>query len=283
MKMLMPLVAAEDGIPQFVKQPGVSLEPGDILGILMLDDPARLKHAKPFEGLLPATGPPGVIGNKPYQGFLRCIGILNDILHGFNNQAIMASMLKNLIDILHDPDLPFSEMSAILSSLSGRIPAKLEDSIRATLEAARAKNDGHEFPAARLKKLVEHYAQDSVLPQDRAMFRASLAGIYDVLDRFAGGLKGHELETIAGLLSRYVDTEKLFGGSIEARILALREKYKDDLDQVASLALSHIKAQSKGKLVLALLDYVKTSGLNISTADNHLYEACQNLAALEAK
>ncbi|KAI4523307.1 hypothetical protein K525DRAFT_254691 [Schizophyllum commune Loenen D] len=283
MKMYMPLVASEDGVVQLIKQPGVSLEPGDILGILTLDDPARVKHAKPFEGLLPATGPPGVIGNKPYQRFLRCIGILNDILDGFDNQAIMASTLKDLIDVLHDPDLPFSEMSAILSSLSGRIPAKLEDSIRATLEAARAKNDGHEFPAARLKKLVEHYAQDSVLPQDRAMFRASLAGIYDVLDRFAGGLKGHELETIAGLLSRYVDTEKLFGGSIEARILALREKYKDDLDQVASLALSHIKAQSKGKLVLALLDYVKTSGLNISTADNHLYEACQNLAALEAK
>jgi hypothetical protein len=49
----MPLVAAEDGIVQFVKQPGVSLEPGDIFGILTLDDPARVKHAKPFEGLLP--------------------------------------------------------------------------------------------------------------------------------------------------------------------------------------------------------------------------------------
>ncbi|KAL1697892.1 hypothetical protein EV121DRAFT_297789, partial [Schizophyllum commune] len=121
------------------------------------------------------------------------------------------------------------------------------DSIHATLEAARAKNDGHEFPAAHLKKLVEHYAQDSVLLQDRAMFRASLAGIYDVLDRFAGGLKGHELETIAGLLSRYMDREKLFGGSIEAHILALREKYKDDLDQVASSSTHHWLDSSDGQ------------------------------------
>ena len=58
MKMYMPLVASEDGIVQFVKQPGVSLEPGDILGILTLDDPARVKHAKPFEGLLPPMGTP---------------------------------------------------------------------------------------------------------------------------------------------------------------------------------------------------------------------------------
>lgn len=48
MKMYMPLVAAEDGIVQFVKQVGITLKPGDILGILTLDDPARVKHAKPF-------------------------------------------------------------------------------------------------------------------------------------------------------------------------------------------------------------------------------------------
>jgi hypothetical protein len=29
-----------------IKQLGVSLEPGDILGILTLDDPKRVKHAK---------------------------------------------------------------------------------------------------------------------------------------------------------------------------------------------------------------------------------------------
>ena len=38
--MYMPLIAAEDGIVQFVKQPGASLNPGDILGILTLDDPS---------------------------------------------------------------------------------------------------------------------------------------------------------------------------------------------------------------------------------------------------
>jgi acetyl-CoA carboxylase/biotin carboxylase 1 len=284
MKMYMPLVAAEDGIVQFVKQPGVSLEPGDILGILTLDDPARVKHAKPFEGLLPPLGMPGVVGNKPYQRFMRCRGILNDILDGFDNQAIMAATLKDLIEVLNDPELPYSEVTAILSSLSGRMPSKLEDGIRAAMDAAKAKVDGHhEFPAVRIKKVLEHYVLDHILPQDRAMFRTQLGDLYDVLERFNGGLKGHETDTIANFLARHEEIEKLFGGSIEARVLSLREQYKDDLDKVINLVLSHIKAPSKAKLVLALLDYVKTSGLPVSKPESRLYQVLQALALLETK
>lgn len=283
MKMYMPLLASEDGIVQLVKQPGVSLEPGDILGILTLDDPARVKHAKPFEGQLPAMGDPGVVGNKPDQRLIRCVSILSDILDGFDNQAIMASTLKDLIDVLHEPELPYSEITAILSSLSGRMPAKLEESIRAAIDAAKGKGDGHEFPAVRIKKVAEHYLQDNVLPQDRTMLRSSLGALFEALERYLNGLKGHETETIASLLERYETTEKLFGGSIEARVLTLREQHKDDLDKVTSLVLSHIKAQSKSKLVLALLDYVKTSGLNVSNVESRLYKAMQGLAALEAK
>ncbi|KII85890.1 hypothetical protein PLICRDRAFT_44314 [Plicaturopsis crispa FD-325 SS-3] len=283
MKMYMPLVAGEDGIVQFVKQPGVSLEPGDILGILTLDDPARVKHAKPFEGLLPQMGRPGVIGNKPHQRLILCLSVLNDILDGFDNQAIMASTLKDLIEVLHDPELPYSEVTAILSSLSGRMPSKLEDSIRAAIETARAKGDGHEFPAVRIKKVLDHYFDDNVLPQDRTMFRSQLGPLFDVIERFSHGLKGHETTTIANLLERYEATEKLFGGSIEARVLKLREEYKDDLDKAIAFILSHIKAQSKAKLVLALLDYIKSGALNVSNTESKLYTVLQGLASLEAK
>ncbi|KAF9219763.1 hypothetical protein BS17DRAFT_788749 [Gyrodon lividus] len=283
MKMYMPLVAAEDGIVQFVKQPGVSLEPGDILGILTLDDPARVKHAKPFEGLLPSMGLPGVVGNKTYQRFVRCTGTLNDILEGYDNQAIMASTFKDLIEVLHDPELPYSEVSAILSTLSGRMPAKLEEGIRAAIDAAKSRGDAHEFPAIRIKKVLEHYVQDSILPQDRTMFRAQLAPLFDALEKFMGGLKGHEVYTLANLLSAYESTEGLFGGSIEARVLNLREQHKDDLDKVVALVLSHTKAQSKSKLVLAILDYIKTSGLPVSNPESRLYQVLSNLAALESK
>ncbi|KAH0836414.1 acetyl-CoA carboxylase [Lanmaoa asiatica] len=283
MKMYMPLVAAEDGIVQFVKQPGVSLEPGDILGILTLDNPARVKHAKPFDGLLPQMGPPGVVGNRKYQRFVRCMGILNDILEGYDNQATMASTFKDLIDVLHDPELPYSEANSILSALSGRIPSKLEEGIRSAIDSAKSRGDAHEFPAVRIKKVLEHYVQDSILPQDRPMFRTQLAPLFDVLEKFMGGLKGHEVHTIASLLSAYETTEKLFGGSIEARVLSLREQNKDDLDKVVALVLSHTKAQSKSKLMLSILDYIKSSGLPVSNTDSRLYQVLSDLAVLESK
>ncbi|TFK29759.1 acetyl CoA carboxylase [Coprinopsis marcescibilis] len=283
MKMYMPLVATEDGIFQMIKQPGVSLEPGDILGILTLDDPQRVKHAKPFEGLLPAMGPPSVGGNKPHQRLARALTVLNDILDGFDNQSIMVSTFKELIAVLQDPDLPYSDVNATLSSLSGRIPSKLEDTIRAAMDAAKAKGEGHEFPAVRIKKVIDKYAQDSILPQDRAMFHSKIAPLQDVLEKYLHGLRSHETEVIASLLGRYEGTEKLFGGSIEARVLALRDQHKEDLDQVVNAVLSHIKVQSKAKLVFAILDYVKTSNLNVSNVDGPLYQVLQGLAALEAK
>lgn len=283
MKMYMPLVASEDGIVQFVKQPGVSLEPGAIIGILTLDDPARVKHAKPFEGLLPDMGLPAVLGTKPHQRLVFCLGILNDILDGFDNQAIMASTLKDLITVLQNPDLPFSEISAILSTLSGRMPVKLENDIRAALDAAKARGENAEFPFARIKKLLDQYVEKNVKPQDRAMFRTQLATLFDVVDRYDGGIKAHETNIIATLLGRYQQTESLFGGSVEARVLALREQNKNDLDKVVALVLSHIMAPRKARLVLAILDHVKNRGLAVSNPESKLYQVLQGLAVLEGR
>ncbi|KAI0286000.1 acetyl CoA carboxylase [Russula aff. rugulosa BPL654] len=264
MKMYMPLVASEDGIVNFVKQPGVSLEPGDIL--------AR----KPFDGLLPSFGPPGVTGNKPHQLLARYIDVLSNILEGFDNQPVMAPSLKGLTDVLKDSELPFSETTSILSTLSGRMPSKLEDLVRNAIEASKSKGPTSEFPASRLKKILDHYLQDSVRPQEPGP-------LFDVVERYIGGIKAHEVHVMANLLARYADTEKLFGGSIEARVLSLREQHKDDLDNVVSLVLSHIKAQSKAKLVLAILDHVKKTCLPVSNSESPLFEVTRNLAALEGR
>ena len=279
--MYMPLTASEDGVVQFVKQPGVGLGPGDILGILTLDDPARVKHAKPFEGLLPSGSTPSVIGNKPHQRFRYLTGVLDDILDGYDNQAIMHSTLKDLIDTLHNPELPYSEMNVVMSSLSGRIPAKLEESIRGAVDAAKAKGDNTEFPAVRLKKILDNFIQDNIRPTEEAMFRGQISSISEIAERYYQGLKEHETNVLGGLLKKYGDTEALFSGSIEARVLALREQNKDDLDKVVSLVLSHSRAQSKSKLIMTLLDHVKASGLTVSNPDSFMYQVLQSLAALE--
>ena len=66
--MYMPLIATKDSMPMFMEQPGIMLEPGDILSILTLDDPMCVKHAKPFDGLLPLQ--PGRIPQRVDGGIV---------------------------------------------------------------------------------------------------------------------------------------------------------------------------------------------------------------------
>ena len=115
------------------------------------------------------------------------------------------------------------------------------------------------------------------------MFRTQLSTLFEVVEQYQGGLKAHEVDTIAALLARYEETEKLFGGSIEARVLSLREQNKDNLDQVVSLVLSHIMAPRKSKLVIAILDHIKISGLTVSNPESRIYQVMQGLANLEAR
>ena len=281
MKMYMPLVAQEDGVPLFVKQAGVSLEPGDIIGILTLDDPSRVKHAKPFEGQLPDMGHPSIIGSKPHQRLAWDIDILNSILDGFDNQATMNATLKDLFEVLRNHELPYGEATAVLATLSGRMPNKLEESIRHSIEATKAK-PSHEFPAARIKKLLDAYLNE-LRPQDRTMARSSIQTLIDLAERYKYGLKAHEWNTVAALFARYVNTEKLFGGDIEQRVLKLREENKDGLENVAQIVLSHIKAPSKNKLVLSLLDTVKDYGAAALRPEINLAGVLKDLTTLESR
>jgi hypothetical protein len=116
----------------------------------------------------------------------------------------------------------YSEIYSVLSVLSGRARAKLEEFVRPTIDYAA---------------------------------RAALA-THEITERFRTGLKSAKWSQIVELLTRYYDTEKLFGegGSIEERVLKLREENKDDLGRV-SLVLSHTRAQGKNKLILAVASY----------------------------
>lgn len=87
----------------------------------------------------------------------------------------------------------------------------------------------------------------------------------------------------ASLLSAYESTERPFGGSIEARVLSLREQHKGNLDKLTVLFPSHINAQSKSKLMLLILDYIKSSGFPVSSPERRLYRVLNDPASLKLK
>lgn len=208
MKMYMALTAAEDGLVQLIKQPGATLEAGDILGILSLDDPSRVKHATPYEGQLPLVGPPQVIGNKPPQKFAQLLGILTHILDGFDNQVIMATSLRELIEVLRDPELPYGEWSNQYSALSSRMPQRLANQFSQLVEKAKARKA--EFPSKQLLKALDRFLEDHVQPNDMDMIRTQIEPLTTVMNQYLEGLKAHEFNVFVELLQKYYDVEKLF-------------------------------------------------------------------------
>jgi acetyl-CoA carboxylase/biotin carboxylase 1 len=265
MKMIMQVTAGESGIAQFMKQPGQTLSSGELLGILTLDDPTKVKFAKPFEGMLPTfENKNGRYGTKPHQRLRENLEFLYDNLAGYDNSASIPVALRTVEAALRNPDLPYSHVQEVLSTLSGRIPAKLEDEVRAIVDACRAKQ--MEFPSQRLRRTIDIFVEENVPVKERQQVTAALTPLDALIAAFAHGLKVHEWQTWTGLLTYFADVEEPFADSSRTQenvILKLREDNKD-LDQVVRLVLSHSKIASKTKLILSLLDIIKSESPSAS-------------------
>ncbi|ANB10966.1 acetyl-CoA carboxylase ACC1 [Sugiyamaella lignohabitans] len=282
MKMYMPLVAAEDGIVQLIKQPGSTLEAGDILGILALDDPSRVKHAKPFEGQLPEYGPSSLIGNKPSQRFYVLHHILENILSGFDNQVVMNSTLKELIEVLRNPELPYGEWSQQASALHSRLPAKLDANLSGIVD--KAKQRKAEFPAKQLLKAIEKAAPEKA--SEAGIYQSVVEPLTKICVRYSEGLVAHEYHVIANLLQEYIDVESLFSGSHsreEDVILRLREENKDNLRKVVMKVWSHSRVGAKNNLILAILSEYQPSKVDSSLIAAHIRPVLKNLVELESR
>ncbi|CAI7638105.1 unnamed protein product [Penicillium glandicola] len=284
MKMYMPLIAKEDGIVQLIKQPGATLEAGDILGILALDDPSRVKHAQPFAGQLPELGSPTILGNKPSQRFFLLHSILENILRGFDNQVIMSTTLKDLVEVLRNPDLPYGEWNAQSSALHSRIPQKLDAQLQNVVDRAKARKA--EFPAKQLQKAIVRFIEENIGPADAEILKSTLLPLVQVINKYLDGLKSNEYNVFIGLLEQYYDVEKLFSTHNlrdEDVILKLREENKDDITSIVHTVLSHSRIGSKNNLVLAILDMYRPNQPLVENVGKHFKPILKKLTELESR
>ncbi|KAI0883500.1 acetyl-CoA carboxylase [Annulohypoxylon maeteangense] len=284
MKMFMPLIAQEDGIVQLIKQPGVTIEAGDILGILALDDPSRVKQAQPFLGQLPEFGPPQVTGNKPAQRFALTYNILKNILSGYDNSVIMQQTLKEMIEVLRNPELPYSEWATHHAALHSRMPHKLD--VQLTQVVDKAKGRVAEFPAKTLSRTLTKFLDDNTTPSEADALRTTIAPLVEIVDNYADGQKVHELNVIAGFLQSYADIETRFSGrrsQDEEVILKLREENREDYIKVIQVVLSHSRVGSKNHLILAILDEYRPNKPNVGNIGKHLRPVLRKLTELESR
>lgn len=284
MKMYMPLVTQEEGTVQLIKQPGAALEAGDILGILALDDPSRVKHAQPFSGQLPALGPPQVVGSKPPQRFALLHSILQNILQGFDNQVIMSSTLNEMVEVLRDPELPYGEWNAQFSALHARMPQKLDQQFTQIVERSKVRHA--EFPAKQLSKALQRFLEETVKHGDAGLLKTSLSPLVEVMNRYLEGLKVHELDVFCNLLNQYYEIEKLFSTRNfreEDVVLKLREENKDDILKVVHTVLSHSRIGAKNNLVLAILDMYRPNKPNAGNVAKYFKPSLRKLTELESR
>lgn len=284
MKMYMPLVTQEEGTVQLIKQPGAALEAGDILGILALDDPSKVKHAQPFSGQLPTLGPPQVVGSKPPQRFALLHSILQNILQGFDNQVIMSSTLNELVEVLRDPELPYGEWNAQFSALHARMPQKLDQQFTQIVERSKVRHA--EFPAKQLSKALQRFLEEIVKHGDAGLLKTSLSPLVEVMNRYLEGLKVHELDVFCNLLNQYYEIEKLFSTRNfreEDVVLKLREENKDDILKVVHTVLSHSRIGAKNNLVLAILDMYRPNKPNAGNVAKYFKPSLRKLTELESR
>lgn len=283
MKMYLPLVAQEPGVVQLIKQPGTTLEAGDILAILALDDPTKVKQAEPFMSKLPEYGDPVVVGKKASQRFSLLYGTLENILLGYDNAVIMQQTLTDLITVLRDPDLPYSEWHAQFSALDSRMPNRLSSQLSQILE--RAKSRQSEFPAKPLARAFHKFADEHVDPADVPLLKSTLAPLLEVMELYAEGQKARELNLIKDLLQSYWDIEKLFIGQRQQEdsvVLKLRDQHKDDIMKVVQIVLSHSRVGPKSSLVLAILDEYHPNKPKVGNVGKFFRDILRQLTELQA-
>ncbi|KAK9460780.1 acetyl-CoA carboxylase [Lipomyces oligophaga] len=283
MKMYMPLLAQEDGIVQLIKQPGASLEAGDILGILALDDPLRVKHAKPFEGQLPDFGLPLITGNKPVQRFQLLLGTLQNILKGFDNQVAMSATLNELMTVLRSSELPYSEWSAQSSALHSRLPHTLDQNLSGIVD--RAKSRGSEFPAKLLLRSIDKFSKE-IVGQDLQIFQQTVEPLMSITKRYEDGLKVHEFKILGDLLEDYLNVETLFSGSNireEDVILRLRDENKEDVAKVVMTVFSHGRVGAKNNLILAILALLRSDKTDLSDVAKYMRPILQRFTELDSR
>lgn len=280
--MYMPLIASEDGHVQFIKQAGATLEAGDIIGILSLDDPSRVKHALPFNGTVPAFGDPHISGDKPIQRFHATKSVLENILQGYDTQALVQTVVKDFAEILNNPELPYSELNAVLSVVSGRIPQRLEASIHKLADESLAAK--REFPAVEFEKLIEDFAREHITLQSEATaYKNALAPLTSIFERFRNGLADHAYQVYVQLMEQYYDVEILFNQQRDEEvILSLRDQHKDDLDKVLAVVLSHAKVNVKNNLILLLLDMINPVSTG-AALDKYFTPILKRLSELESR
>lgn len=134
MKMCLPLLVPASGQVRMVKTLGATISSGDLLGVVALDDPGEVKHARPYEGPLPSFGPAAVQGDRVHHRFSSARSVLESTLDGYATPiSAVQSSIQEMEYLLSLPSLPKAMFLEGLSNLQGRLPSHVQEELMTIL------------------------------------------------------------------------------------------------------------------------------------------------------
>ncbi|XP_008568005.1 PREDICTED: acetyl-CoA carboxylase 2 [Galeopterus variegatus] len=262
MKMIMTLNVQESGRVKYIKRPGAVLEAGCVVARLELDDPSKVHPAEPFTGELPSQQTLPILGEKLHQVFHNVLENLSNVMSGYClPEPIFSIKLKEwvqkLMMTLRHPSLPLLELQEIMTSVSGRIPAPVEKSVRRVMAqyASNITSVLCQFPSQQIATILDCHAATLQRKADREVFFMNTQSIVQLVQRYRSGTRGYMKTVVLDLLRRYLQVEHHFQQAhYDKCVINLREQFKPDMSQVLDCIFSHAQVAKKNQLVIMLID-----------------------------
>lgn len=288
MKMYLTLSAPESGKITIIATESSSVEIGDKIATLELDDPSKVRKAEKFTGNLPSFEEPQACGEKPHQRFNRAKKDLQLLLRGFDTSH---SCVEDFINAIDDAQVCAGELREILSALSGRIPANLSEKIDAELKVmckeAGVTNSEDQVSTRHTNAAIRSLSSDA---REKAIWKRHVKAISSSVTKILALChsvpEAAELtslatkystgsvltSTVTMLLDQYLTVEKQFArrnGSAGDALFALRDENKKDLSAVAEVAASHVRLKEKNHSLILFLEVLKQPvSMSVLAEDN---------------
>lgn len=276
MKMYISIPALESGVVTHAMHEGSSLEVGDIMGHLTLDDPSMVQRAVEFTGKLPAMQPPLVWGDKVHQRNGAAADRLSMVMAGYQpmdetmgrTSFFLSGPAATCLDVfkttLLDPNFGTCELAECLSTIASRIPADL----CSTIQDLSAKGPSTALYVGVKEAIVATAAKmDS---DERSAFEMTIAPLSDIVERHIDGPDAVFVNTCIKVLQEYTDTESLFQKlekkTNEEAIYALREACNSDAQLIMEKMISHANLDAKNTLCTDMLKQLDEMAVGSSPA-----------------
>eukprot|EP00127_Corallochytrium_limacisporum_P002994 Clim_evm41s144 gene=Clim_evmTU41s144 len=291
MKMYMPLVASESGVLRQSKNPGAVVQAGEIIGNLTLDDPSRVQRPSRFEDGFPEWMTYLAGSRKPHHIREKAQTILEAVMDGYDFPeplftAYVNDALANFIDALKNPTTPLHEVLTSLSTVSGRIPDKLEKRLRTIIDHAFLSVDSmfYTFPTAEISNEIKRSAAVMRDHDDRTKLYETLMPIIEISEKYRNGHMRQMKNALRAVLLRFLDVENLFNEKNRSKpyedvILELRSQHRENLSYVVNIIRSHARVASKNKVIDGILTALYDQKYsNVNDEDHKILQDLANLA-----